>query len=133
MAEEKNAIRVMIVDDAEDFRTTMQFWLKSKGYVVDTASNGRQALELVKSYKPQIIFLDLRMPELDGVGCLRELRKFQPQIPVVIISAYVGDEELIEQASQYNISGIFSKDKDFNEALSMIETVLKTHRGLKRG
>ena len=123
-------IKVLVVDDESDFRQLMTFWLESKKYSVIASSNGRDAIGMVKKDKPDIVFLDLMMPEMDGIQTLKQIRKVNKDIPVIIISAYVEDARIVE-AKYYNISGVFYKGKDFKEGSALLEAVLRTHKRLK--
>ena len=125
-----NPIRVMVVDDEKDFLFTMDYWLRSKGYDVITAANGKEALDILTKGPVDIIFLDMHMPVMDGVETLKQLREIHKDTPVIIITAYTADEKRVE-AEKYGVSGFFSKDKDFSESVTLIETVLRRHKGLK--
>ena len=124
-------IRVMVIDDEKDFLYTMEYWLKSKGYNVFTASNGLEAIELIKKETLDIIFLDMHMPVMDGVQTLKNIRQLNKDIPVIVITAYASDEKVTE-AEKYGISGLFYKYKDLSESANLIETVLRRHKGLKQ-
>jgi two-component system alkaline phosphatase synthesis response regulator PhoP len=124
------AKKVLVVDDEKDFLFTMEYWLKSKGYEVKTATDGFKALEAIKTFSPNIILLDINMPGMDGVETLKRIRDIDKDIPVIIITAYIGEERVAE-ASTYQISGLFYKDKDFKEGLLLLESVLRTHKKLK--
>lgn len=128
----EKVIKVLLVDDEADFIRSMAFWLNSKGYTTLTASDGKAALEVIKNDKPDIVFLDLNMPVMDGPGTLREIRKSHKGLPVIIISAFVEDQGKIKQVSDCGISGIFYKGKDFSEGLSLLESALRTHKELKQ-
>ena len=125
-----SAKKIMVVDDEKDFLFTMQYWLKSKGYEVKTANNGLKALDLVKTFNPHLMLLDVKMPGIDGIETLRRIREFNKELPVIIITAFIGEEKVAE-ASAYKISGLFYKDKDFKEGLGLLESVLRTHKRLK--
>jgi CheY-like chemotaxis protein len=126
-----NPIKVMVVEDDKDFLYTIGYWLKSKGYNVVTANNGLEAVETIKKEPVDIVFLDLHMPVMDGVEALKNIRKINKNLPVIIITAFATDER-ISEAEKYGISGFFSKDKDFSESVTLIETILRVHRGLKK-
>ncbi|MFC1658259.1 response regulator [Candidatus Omnitrophota bacterium] len=126
-----SAKKILVVDDEKDFLFTMEYWLQSKGYEVKTASDGLQALEMVKSFDPNIILLDVNMPGIDGLETLKRLREFNKNVPVIIITAYIAEDRVAE-TSAYHISGLFYKDKDFREGLQMLESVLRTHKQLKK-
>jgi len=122
--------KIMVVDDETDFSFAMEYWLKSKGYEVKTAPDGYKALDLMNEFKPDLIFLDLNMPGIDGVETLKRIRQVDKEVPVIVISAFVEDKKA-DEAAQYNTSGVFSKDKDFEEGLFLVETALRRHKRLK--
>ena len=123
-------IKVLVVDDEADFRQLLVFWLQSKGYSVITATNGSDAIKTTKEGMPDIIFMDFRMPIMDGVEAIRNIREFNNDVPIIIISAYVDDAKA-RTAFSYGISGVFYKDKDFEEGLYLLESALRTHKKLK--
>lgn len=125
-------IKILMVDDEDDVMQPTVFFLESKGYEMTTCSNGTDAIKIVKETPPDILFLDLRMPVMDGIKTLRRIREFNKDLPVIIISAYLEDREKLDELNALGVSGIFQKNKNFNEALSLLETTLRTHRKLKR-
>ncbi|MCM8832029.1 MAG: response regulator [Candidatus Omnitrophica bacterium] len=127
---EKNKIKVLICDDEADFRELLHFWLESKGYTPILTSNGEEAIRIIQSENPDIVFMDLHMPILDGVETIKRIRSFNKDIPIIMISAYVDDPKII-LASKYGVSGVFYKGADFKDGLSLLETVLRTHKKLK--
>lgn len=128
---ENTAKKVLLVDDEADFRQLLKYWLVSKGYSVVAAENGEQAVALTREEKPDIILLDLNMPVLDGAAALKQIRSFDKEVPVIIISAYV-DDRRAKEAMREGIAGVFYKGTDFQEGLSMLEAVLHTHKQLKK-
>lgn len=127
---EKN-IKVLVVDDEDDFRKLMSFWLESNGYTVITASGGENAISVVKEHAPDIVFMDLRMPVLNGAETLKRIREFNKDLPVIIISAHV-DDPIAKDALSYGVAGVFYKGKDFEKGLSLLESVLRVHKNLKK-
>ena len=123
-------IKVLVVDDEADFRQLMTVWLESKGYSVISAANGKSAVQLVKEKKPSIIFMDLRMPVMDGSETIKEIRRFNKNVPIIIISAYL-DYPKIKEIASSDISGIFYKSEDFEKGLVLLESVLRRHKRLK--
>ncbi len=124
-------IKVLLVDDEEDFRKLLGFWLNAKGYSVVNASNGQESLGVVAAEKPDIIFMDLNMPVMDGAEAIKKIREFNKDVPIIIISAFVDDRKAKEVMS-WGISGVFYKGKDFQEGLQLLETALRTHKQLKK-
>ena len=125
------SIRVLVVDDEADFRNLMIFWLESKGYKVISAADGKSAVELVRQKKADIVFMDLRMPIMDGVAALKNIRTFDADTPIIIISSYIADPK-IQEARAHGMSGVFYKGADFDASLPLLEAVLRTHRNLKK-
>jgi CheY-like chemotaxis protein len=123
--------RILLVDDETDFTQPMSFWLKSKGYSVMVASNGESAIKIVKEGPPDIVFMDLNMPVMDGVTTAKKIREFNKDLPIIIISAYVDDKRIVE-ATPLGISGVFYKGGDFQDGLTLLESALRTHRQLKK-
>jgi signal transduction histidine kinase/CheY-like chemotaxis protein/HAMP domain-containing protein len=81
--------KVLVVDDMPEFRQLMKVWLDQESNEIRTASNGREALEILETFVPDIIFLDLMMPVMDGMGFLKEFRSREKfaHIPVVVVTA----------------------------------------------
>lgn len=81
--------KILIVDDEEKNLKLMSAILKNHGYAFETAKNGLEALEKTQSYKPDLIFLDIMMPEMDGYEVCKRLREepFTQHIPVVMVTA----------------------------------------------
>ncbi|HNQ50606.1 MAG: response regulator [Candidatus Omnitrophica bacterium] len=131
MHEQEKKIKALLCDDETDFRQLMSFWMQSKGYTVVEASNGQEAVEIARKENPDIIFLDLNMPVMDGTEALMKIREFNKTVPVIIISAYVEDKRA-KEAMSAGIAGVFYKGKDFQEGLALLEAALHTHRQLKK-
>src|SRR5512147_1615162 len=90
---------ILVVDDDPDIRQVLQDRLQSYGYAVDTASDGWAALRALARTTPSGIFLDLRMPGMDGSEVLEHIRLQLPSIPVVIITAASAPEQVIRAIS----------------------------------
>ena len=78
--------RVLVVDDEAPIRRTMAVNLKARGYDVDLAENGKQALELAARHHPDVVLLDLGLPDLDGIEVIDGLRGWS-HVPIVVLSA----------------------------------------------
>jgi DNA-binding response OmpR family regulator len=84
--------RILIVDDEPDAVELLQEFLISKGYEVLTASGGEEALRKVKEERPHLILLDVRMPGMSGLDVLRQVRQFDREVGVIMVTA-VNEEE----------------------------------------
>lgn len=87
--------RILVVDDEPTLRLGFAYALTGKSAIVETANNGRQALERLAEKSFDVIILDLRMPELDGIGVLEALRANGNRIPVILCSAALGSESAV--------------------------------------
>jgi DNA-binding response OmpR family regulator len=85
-----NSKRILIVDDETNIRLVLRAALKSEGYAIEEATNGREALASIDRRTPDLMILDLSMPELDGLGVLRELKTVHPSRKprTIVLTAY---------------------------------------------
>src|ERR1700747_3744515 len=91
--------RIMVVDDSVLFLQELVSLLATEFDVVATAGDGKSALDLIKRYQPDLVVLDLEMPELDGIEVTKELAK-NPQSPPVVICTVETDPDVVEAARQ---------------------------------
>lgn len=129
MAQEQD-IRVMIVDDETDFLEAMQYWLKVKGYQVETYASPKKALEVIKKSPPTVVFLDIVMPEMDGIEMLRQIRTFNKNLSVIMITAH-STPQRIQDAEDLGVVGYFMKADDFKQAAQLIQRALQTFKRLE--
>jgi DNA-binding response OmpR family regulator len=92
MTEAKKKKRVLVVDDHSKVLTFIEIDLKLRGFEVVSASSGKEAIEMVNSTKPDIMLLDMIMPDMDGFEVLKELRSFT-DLPVIAFSASPGNQD----------------------------------------
>lgn len=128
---DKSSIEILLVDDEKDFIATMEFWLKSQGYKVKTTFSGQDALEIIKKQAPNIVFLDIGMPGMDGIDTLRKIRELDIDLPVVMITAH-GTDENRDAAYKLKANAFFDKTKDFYEADHIIKSILHFFAKAKR-
>lgn len=91
---DNNKYRIIIAEDDADIRNLLSLYLKSDGYEVLTAENGKEALKLIRTQKPDLGIFDIMMPVMDGYELLNETRKLM-NIPVIFLSAKDSDQEKI--------------------------------------
>ena len=82
--------KILLVDDDLDFIQILEFDLKKRGYEVEMANNGEDGLEKLKTYKPALIILDIKMPKMDGYTFVRRIKKDAEtkHIPVIVLTSY---------------------------------------------
>jgi CheY-like chemotaxis protein len=124
-------IRVLVADDEQDFRQLMTVWLESKGYSVQSVPDGQSALDAIKADPPDIVFLDIKMPGMDGNETLKKIRSFDETIPVIVISAHL-DKYNMKMSARHKVSGVFYKGEDFDKGLALLQSALRSHKDLKK-
>jgi two-component system, NarL family, response regulator DevR len=89
-------LKVMLVDDHEIVRQGLKALLEAEDdiEIVTEASNGREAVEMAKSYRPKVVVMDVRMPDMNGVEACREIRDDDPDIQVIMLTSFSDDEAL---------------------------------------
>ena len=126
---EPKDIRILLVDDENGFRRPMEFWLKAKGYQVVGVDNGADALTQIERERPTIIYLDMKMPGMNGIETLAKIREKDKTLPVIMITAY-GTPNDMKAAEALGVSGFFMKDDDFASAAKLIVIALETSKVL---
>lgn len=103
-------IKVLLADDQELIRQSLSFVMSRQEDIemVGTAANGREALELVEEKQPDVVLLDIRMPEMDGVECTRRIKQEFPGIKVIILTTF-DDDDYVFDALRYGASGYLLK------------------------
>jgi len=119
-----NPITVVIADDHELFRNGLALLLGSEPYISikALAGNGRELLEQVKQWKPEVVLTDIRMPILNGVEATREIRQISPATEVIALSMY-NDQSLIIDMLQAGAIGYLLKNAEQTEILNAIKAV----------
>jgi DNA-binding NarL/FixJ family response regulator len=123
----KECIRILIADDHSVVREGLVSLVKRKSdmTVVAEASNGREAVDLWKEHHPDVALLDLRMPELDGVSAIKEIREVDPNAHILVLTTFDGDED-IYRAIKAGAKGYLLKDTA-REAL--MDSIRRVHSG----
>ena len=90
---------ILVVDDFDDTRLLLRTWLERRGFRVVEAENGIQAINQADTESPDLIIMDMQMPQLDGLSATRRIRKLESMnsVPIVAVSAY-GADQFREQA-----------------------------------
>ncbi|HEY9640788.1 MAG TPA: response regulator [Coleofasciculaceae cyanobacterium] len=112
--------RILIVDDLADNLLLMQIFLEGEGYQVDTAAGGWEALEKTASCLPDLILLDVMMPDMDGYEVTRRIRKNKhlPNVPILLITAH--HEIDPAEGLQRGADGFVYKPVDLDELLTNV-------------
>lgn len=115
---------VLLVDDHEVVRQGLRLLLENVlGFEVREAGGAMRALASIDEQPPDVVLLDARMPELDGIWALREIRSAHPDLPVVMLSTY-DSEEYVEPSLQAGAAGYILKDASSEQLRDAVETAV---------
>lgn len=118
--------KILVVDDDKDMCWILSQILEEEGYKVLTSSSGKEAIKVTKKEKPNLILLDLEMPGINGVETLRRVRRFNKDVPVIVISASE-NERLVNEALKLGIFAHIPKMFNLEELVVMVKQAVK-HR-----
>ncbi len=114
-------LRMMIVDDSNIIRRRIErSQQNARLQVVGSASNGREAVELFQKTNPDVVTMDLTMPEMDGIQCVERLVSLKPEILILVVSA-LADKATAVEAIEKGANGFLCKpfsDRQLNDALA---------------
>ena len=115
----RSSLRILIVDDQPRARQSLRALLAARFQVdqVHEAGNGAQALACVEAYCPDVVFMDARMPELDGIEATRMIRRASPRVKVIVLSMY---PEYRAPALAAGADAFFSKGEPPDELLAVL-------------
>ncbi len=120
----KSMTNILVIDDEETIRLLFKETLQDLGHTVMAAETSSEGLELVKSRNFDLIFLDLKMPGMDGAELLRLIRTFKPKVPVVIIAGYP-DSEIMARALSQGPFAVMNKPFMESEIIKAVENFLR--------
>ncbi len=123
--EAKNPIRIMLVDDHQVVRSGLKAFLSvfDDFEFVGEASNGREAVALCPACHPDVVLMDLLMPEMNGAEATREIRRLCPHIQVVVLTSF-REEALVEEALKAGAIGYLLKDVSADELAGAIHAAM---------
>ncbi len=119
--------KVLVVDDDRLMVRTLCDILKIRGYETETAFTGSEAVEKARTTRPCCVLMDFRMPELDGIGALKIIRQSMPELPVLLMSAYMTEEQT-EEAGKSGANAVLRKPLDIREVLSFLSGLMEEKR-----
>ena len=115
--------KILIVDDQFGIRALLQEVLHKEGYTIFQAPNGPTALQLVQAENPDLVLLDMKIPGMDGLEILRNIRKMEIETKVIMMTAY-GELDLIQEAMEMGALAHFTKPFDIDELRQAVNAQL---------
>jgi len=114
-------MKILIVDDEKNILKLYQAELEDEGYTVVTANSGREALDIFEKEDPDIVTLDVLMPDIDGIQVLRQIKEKRPELPVIMLTAYdyrddfsvwVSDAYIVKSSDLANLKAVIKQILD---------------------
>lgn len=106
--------KILIVDDQFGIRILLNEVFQKEGYQTFQAANGIQALEIVTKHDPDLVLLDMKIPGMDGIEILKRMKVIDPEIRVIIMTAY-GELDMIQEAKDLGAITHFAKPFDIDD------------------
>ena len=113
-------MKILVVDDDAHILKLYKLELEEDGYEVVTASNGQEAMERFDSEEPDLVTLDILMPDIDGISLLRQMKEKKPRLPIIMSTAYDYRDDFAVWASE----AYMVKSADLSEMKEMIKKLL---------
>ncbi len=119
---------ILVVDDQFADRETLKQILEDKGYRVTTAKDGTEAVKMVKGRHYDIIFLDIRLPDMNGVETFEKVKEIDPKAVVIMMTGYT-EEDLVKRAVSGGAYTCVHKPFDMGKVLVLVESIAKERKG----
>ncbi len=121
---------ILVVDDFKDIREYLKILLESRNHFVIPASNGKEAVKIYKEYRADIVITDLYMPVMDGETTIFELRKINPEVPIIAISGggKICAEDHLKLVEYLGIKYVFAKPIDKSGLLKAVDEILEKEK-----
>ena len=117
--------KILVVDDMKSMRLTLAGTIEDQGYDVTGVEDGYQAINAVKGAHFDLIFMDIKMPGINGVQTFREIKKISPGSVVVMMTGFAV-EDLVKEALEEGAFSVIYKPFEIEKVISLVESVLKT-------
>ncbi len=123
-------MKILVVDDEVQICKLINAFLTRQGCEVVTATNGKDAIAKFNENRPRIIFLDIKLPALSGMDVLREIKKIDKQVVVIILSAF-GDMETVDTALELGANGYLQKPVELTRLMEIINSYKRPEKDAK--
>lgn len=115
--------KILIVDDESSIRTALQRWFTIRGFDVDQAADGVEAVDKCQEQCYDIVTMDLEMPRMNGLEAIVALRKFRPEVPIVVLTGYMREGQ---SAMSYGATKVMTKPVRLVDLETQIRELLPT-------
>jgi CheY-like chemotaxis protein len=114
---------ILVVDDSNLNRQVLVDFLQTKDFEILEAIDGKQGIEFIQKYKPDVVLLDLIMPVMDGFETMENLRKMGISIPIIVITAYIKENTYV-RCKELGAAGFLNKPVRMHELYNIISGIL---------
>ncbi len=125
------SVRILVVDDDESIRKTIAAILEEKGYIVDTAENGKAAIEKSNANFYNLALIDIRLPDMEGTRLLAEMKETTPKMVKIIVTGYPSLQNAITVVNR-GADGYLLKPVNIDSLLETIKRHLEKQREARR-
>jgi CheY-like chemotaxis protein len=115
---------ILVVDDEPGIRTMVQFELSQQGYDIVTAESGVRALEVLAARPVDMVLTDMRMPLMDGLDLVINIREKNTALPIVLMTGFV--EDRVRKVQEYNLSATLQKPFTIDQLSDVVHKILPT-------
>jgi len=115
--------KIVIVDDEAGIVEEVRDFLTDEGYDVHCADTGREGIELIKKIKPDLVLLDMKLPDMSGLDVLRKCKEVAPQTKVIVNTGYV-DQKVIDETERLGRDTFLQKPFDLNQLKNELDNLL---------
>jgi len=115
---------ILVVDDEENIRELLRESLEDEGYRVNVAKNGQEAIEKVRAINPDTVLMDVKMPLMSGMDAFLKIKEFQPDLPVIFLTAF-GSSEVAISAMKSGAYDYLTKPFDIDEVRIKVKRALE--------
>lgn len=119
---------LLVVDDQAGVRRFLAEAFSDEGYRVEVACSGREAVTKAHARRPSLVLLDIKMPGMNGLETLEELKKIAPDIPVILMTAY-GELDTMKEARKRGVKHYVNKPFDLSEVRCLVKELLIAEEG----
>ncbi|MDO9566038.1 MAG: response regulator [Candidatus Desulfaltia sp.] len=123
-------LKIMLVDDEERFLATTKKLLAKKGHDILTATSGSEALNILKTKKVHVVILDVKMPGMNGLATLRQIKKLYPMVEVIMLTGHATGETAVDVLNA-GATDCLMKPVDIDDLVQKVEEASEKRQGLE--
>ncbi|MHA1379003.1 MAG: response regulator [Candidatus Helarchaeota archaeon] len=118
----KYKAKIIVIDDDDGITETLKYILEKFGYTVSVANSGFEAIEMIKKFRHNVALLDFMMPGINGIETFKEIKKINPSINVIMMTAYSLDD-FLKEAKKEGVIAVLQKPFNINNVIELIKSV----------